>query len=404
MIPQLMKILLVMFFLSFLTGCWSRKELNEIGIVTGMGIDTAKDGRYELTVQMVAPAEVASQKGVSTQVPVTTYKTTATSLMEAARKMTSISPRRLYFPHLRLLIIGKELADQGISNVLDFVSRDHEFRTDFYIVVAQTGKASQYLEINTPIEKIPSQQLFTKLETSEKVWAPTTAVKLNDLISALTSPGRDPVLTGITLVGHAKQGNSKENTNKINPDVRIGYSGISLFKKDKLVGWFNETESKGYNYIIDKVRQTAGNVRCPGGTKGEVTVETIRSKSKMKGKVQNGKPEVEIKIENEGNVGEVECKDLDLTKTTTISQIEKEAEQKIKHDINAAVSKAKKLKSDVFGFGEAIHREDPKYWKTMEKNWNEAFENITVNVNVDVKLRRTGTINNSFMKDMKQEE
>jgi spore germination protein KC len=397
------KALLISFILSCLTGCWSRKELNELGIVSGMAIDKAEDGKYKLTVQMVAPGEVASQKGGPTQVPVTTYSTSATTLLEAARKMTTEAPRRLYFPHLRLLIIGKKIADEGISKELDFISRDHEFRTDFYIVVSKSGEASKYLDIMTPIEKIPSQQFFTKLETSEKVWAPTTAVKLNDLISALASPGRNPVLTGVELIGKAEKGNSKENTNRIHPDAIIHYSGIALFKKDKLVGWFNENESKGYNYIVDKVKQTAGDVPCPGG-KGKVAIEVIRSKTKLKGKVANGKPEIEVKIEQEGNVGEVECKDLDLTKTQTISQLEKEAEENMKNIVNSSVAKAKQLDTDVFGFGEVIHRADPKYWKTVEKDWNKVFKDVTVNVKTDVKLRRTGTINNSFMKDMKQVE
>lgn len=392
--------LVITLFLTLLTGCWSRKELNDIGIVSGMAIDKGNDGKYELTVQMVAPAQVASEKGGSTGVPVTTFSTSATSLMEAARKLTSISPRRLYFPHLRMLIIGKKIAEEGISKELDFVSRDHEFRTDFYIVVAKNGKASQYLEVNTPIERIPSQQLFTKLETSEREWAPTTAVKLNDLISALTSTGRDPVLTGIELLGNSKQGNSKENTNKIDPDIRIGYSGIALFKKDKLVGWFNEKESKGYNYIIDKIKRTAGDIGCPGG-KGEITVESVRSKTKLSGRVENGVPSIEVRIDQEGNVGEVECKELDLTKPKTISDLEKEGNEKIKNFVASAVSKAKKLHTDVFGFGEAIHRADPKYWKTVEKDWNKVFKDVTVHVVADVKLRRTGTINNSFIKDMK---
>lgn len=397
------KVLLFTLFLTLLTGCWSRKELNDLGIVSGMAIDKAQNGRYELTVQMVAPGEVASQKGGGTQVPVTTYSISATSLMEAARKMTTEAPRRLYFPHLRILIIGKELADEGISKVLDFVSRDHEFRTDFYIVVAKEGKASKYLDIMTPIEKIPAQQMFTKLETSEKVWAPTSAVKLNDLVSALVSPGRNPILTGIEIVGDVEKGSSKENTNRINPEARIVYRDIALFNKDKLVGWFNPDESKGYNYIVDKVKQTAGDIPCPG-KKGKVVVEIIRSKTKLKGKVENGVPSIEVKVDEEGNVAEVECKDIDLTKTETISQLEKESNEKVEKVVNDAISKAKGLGTDVFGFGEAIHRADPKYWKTVEKDWNKAFKDVKVQVKADVKLRRTGTINNSFMKDMKQVE
>ncbi|UUZ86249.1 hypothetical protein LJK88_24275 [Paenibacillus sp. P26] len=56
--------MLVMTVLSclILPGCWDRRELNEIGLVTALGIDKAGD-QYELTAQFVNPGEIASKEG-----------------------------------------------------------------------------------------------------------------------------------------------------------------------------------------------------------------------------------------------------------------------------------------------------------------------------------------------------
>lgn len=38
-----------------LTGCWNRRELNELAVVLAVGIDSA-DGQYEVSVQVAEPS------------------------------------------------------------------------------------------------------------------------------------------------------------------------------------------------------------------------------------------------------------------------------------------------------------------------------------------------------------
>lgn len=45
-----------------LTGCWSRRELNEIAIALAMGVDKSGD-QFKVSAQIVNPGEVASAKG-----------------------------------------------------------------------------------------------------------------------------------------------------------------------------------------------------------------------------------------------------------------------------------------------------------------------------------------------------
>ena len=56
-------------------------------------------------------------------------------------------------------------------------------------------------------------------------------------------------------------------------------------------------------------------------------MEVIRSKADMKGKVKNGEPEADVEIRIEANVGEIECKNLDLTQTDTIYEMEARSEK-----------------------------------------------------------------------------
>ncbi|UFJ39835.1 Ger(x)C family spore germination protein [Brevibacillus humidisoli] len=380
-------------------GCWNRRELNDIALEVGFAIDK-KGSQYRVSSQVVDPGEVAAKQATASRTPVTMYHATGKNLFEARRKMTTVSPRKIYASHLRMLVIGEAVAREGIGNVLDFITRDHEYRTDFYIVVAKGSRAENILEILTPLEKVPAINLFSSLETSEKSWGPALTVTMDELISDLTSAGKNPVLSGVQIKGDPEIGETRENVELIDSPGQLQYSGLAVFNKDKLIGWLTEEESKGYTYIVDRIQNTAEEVSCPKG--GKLVLEVIRSGTELKGKVINGKPEIEITVETEGNVGEVECL-LDVSDPQAIYELEKRVEQAIKDRIQRTIKKVqRRYKVDIFGFGQAIHFADPQAWRQLKQDWNEMFVDVAVHVTVDFKIRRLGTVSKSFLEEMKE--
>lgn len=381
-----------------LTGCWDRRELNEIAITLALGIDKV-DEEFQLTAQVVVPSEV-SMKQSSGRSTVTLFQADGETIFEAFRKMTIDSPRKIYPGHLRMLVIGEELAKAGVSESLDLLSRDWELRSDFYVVVAKDNTAAETLNVTTPIESIPANKMFNTLKTSEENWAVTKGVTLDELLGDLITDGKDAVLTGIQVFGNREVGSSKQNVESITPATQIQYDYLAVFKKDKLVGWLNESESKGYNYIIDSVKSTVASISCP--EEGKVSIEVINSKSELKGKINKGEPEVNVTIEVEGNVGAVECH-IDLKDTKAIDALEKSYEKELKEIIHQTIETVQKqYKTDIFGFGQAIHRSNPKTWKKIKNQWDEIFPELTVNVEVDMKIYHTGTVSNSFLQKLEE--
>ncbi|TLS50474.1 Ger(x)C family spore germination protein [Paenibacillus antri] len=375
--------------LALLTGCWDRRELNELSIVAGMGLD-AKDERVQVSVQIVNPSEVAAKNGGGKfSPPVTTLKVTEKTTVEALRKLTVVSPRRIYTSHLRILVIGEQLARQGVIKVMDGISRNHEIRSDFYLIVAKDATAEKVLEVLTPIEKIPANKLFDTLEISDKLWAPTVKIELDRFVSDLTNPTRDPVLTGIEIAGDAEKGETEENMERVYPYSNLKYSGIAMFKGDKLIGWLTEEESKGYNYIMGNVKNSAGRLACPSG-EGVIGVEVIRTQSDVTGKVVGGKPEIRIDLQVEEDIGEVQC-DIDLLKPGTIEKLERRSNEKIKQMMESAIRKAQENQTDIFGFGDAIEDANPAAWQELKKEWDSHFTNLDVTIQVDARFRRYGT-------------
>ncbi|MCY9669707.1 Ger(x)C family spore germination protein [Paenibacillus alginolyticus] len=388
------KWLLLSQLILLLTGCWNRRELNELSIAVAMGLDVSKDNQYTVSVQLVNPGEIASKKsGGGTGTPVSTFQSQGHSVFEALRRMTTKLNRKVYLSHLRMVVIGEELARRGIADSIDILSRDHEMRTDFFIVVAKKARAEQVLEILTPQEKIPANKLYSSLEMAEKSWAATGKITLDRVIDDLQSEGKNPVLTGLLMIGSPNEGKTADNLKSSAVPALLQYNGLAVFKSDKLIGWLNENESKGYNYIQGKVKSTVIVNKCPGGV---MEVELIRTKTKVRGALTSeGRPQIDIDLHAEGNVGNVAC-DIDMLDPSSIQQIEQMTERNIKERIMEAVRTTQThFKTDVLGFGEAVHRSSPDYWKKSKQNWDSIFTDLTVHATVAVDIRRVGTTNQS---------
>ncbi|AIQ21615.1 Ger(x)C family spore germination protein [Paenibacillus sp. FSL H7-0737] len=383
----------------FVTGCWSRRELNDLAIAVGIGIDKIGD-QYQVSAQVVLPSQIAGSKGGSPQSPVNLYKATGNTVYEALRKITTLSPRKIYISHLRILVLGEDLAKEGISSVLDFMSRDTDTRNDYFIVVAKDTKAEDTLKILTSLEKIPAVRLFSSLETSEKQWAPTSTVTLGTLITELVSKGKNPVLTGVVINGNVDVGQTQKNVETVDSPTELKYSGLAVFKEDKLIGWLNPEESKVYNYLTNKVKSTVFYIQCPEGKK--VSLDVFEAHSKIKGSMHNDNPEISIEQHIESDIGEVQCRNLDLTNPKTITELEQIANQKVVHLFETTIKKVQQeFKSDIFGFGEVIHRSNPQAWKKLKDNWDQTFVNLPVSVKTDIKIRQLGKVTNSFLEEMK---
>ncbi|WP_071394449.1 Ger(x)C family spore germination protein [Bacillus tuaregi] len=385
------KIAPIILSMSFvLSGCWSSKELSEIAIVTALGIDKAEAG-YRVSIQVVNPGAIAAKTG-GQDLGMSVYTAEGHTILEAVRKLTTVAPRKPYFAHLRVVIFGEEIAKAGLRKPLDFLSRDHSMRTDFVITIAKGMKAEDQLKVLTPMEKVSANKIFSSIETAEENWSPTKIVLLDELISSLVSDGKEPVITGLGIIGDPQKGNKKENLETVQAPVSIKTEQIGVLKEDKFVGWLDESESKGFNYITDNITSTVGYIECDDGT---VTLETIRSKTDMKGSFEKDKPKIKIHVSTESDIADVECP-IEISNIKTIKKLEKQFNQKTEAIIMSSIEKAKELKSDIFGFGEALSRADAKKWEKIKDNWDEEFTNLNVEVTIDVKIRRTGTITESF--------
>ncbi|MGE7689908.1 Ger(x)C family spore germination protein [Lysinibacillus sp. NPDC097214] len=393
-------ICLLMILTLLLSGCWSKRELNELAIVAALGIDKV-DNEFDITVQVVDPGEISSKRPTSGRSPVITYHSKGKTVFEAIRKMTTVTARKLYFSHLQIVVLGDELAKEGIGKPLDLISRDHEFRNDFDVIVAHDATADEVLNVLTPIEKVPANKMLNSLKTAEKTWGTTQSIKIDELINTLNNKETSIVMSAIEIHGDKSAGMNQSNIKKSKASVMLKYAGLAVFKEDKLIGLLTEDESRSVGFLKDKIDSTIEILACPKG--GTISTEITHSKTKIKGKFENGTPKINVSIDVNQNVGEVEC-NIDLTKEKSIHYVNKKTAELIKKRIEETVKTVQQsYRVDIFGFGEALHRKNPKEWKKIKKDWLTIFQELPVKVDVHVNTQGLGTMENSLVNKPKGE-
>jgi spore germination protein KC len=388
--------------LSVLTGCWSQKELTDLALVSAMGIDKNEKGKYVTTYQIVNPGNVAAGKqGGGQASPVTVFTIMGDNMVETSRQATKQIPRRLYYAHTNLVVIGEKLAkEEGILKLFDAMDRDAEFRTTTTVVIARNTTAAEVVNKLTAIEKIPANKVIKTLESSEKRWGEFMNVMVQDVIRDLVSAGREPIISGFHIQGNSKNGKKMENLQQTTPDGELAVNGMAVFKNGKLIDWLQGETSRGAAFILNKVQASGININWEG-EKEAIAYQLIRQNTKVSARMKkDGVPAITIQTRAEGDIGEVAVP-VDVTDPMVLLQIEKVVEKEIEKEMQMAVERAQKDQSDVLGFGEKVHLADPKAWKQMKQDWNEVhFPKTEVTVKVDAFIRRTGIRNKSYLSNM----
>jgi spore germination protein KC len=385
-----------------LFGCWSKKELTDLALVSAIGIDKNEDGKYVGTLQIINPGNVTGAgQGGGAAPPISVYTSTGRNIVEVSRNTSGKVSRRLYYAHTNLIVISDELAkEEGVESILDGLERDPGFRATATIVIAKDVKAGDVVKALTPIDKISANKVIKTLEYTEEIHGFQMKVKLQEFIRSLATSGIEPMLTGVVIDGDPQQAGKIENLQETEPTAKLKVNGMAVFKGGKLVNWLNGEDARGAIWLLDKVKATNVTVDW-GEKKAAISLEVSRQKTKLSVQMKDGMPKMNISIEAEGDIGEMRVP-LDITKGETMMKIEKGVEKEIKTQIENAVEQAQKNKSDILGFGKAVHQSNPKEWKRLQAEWNDVyFPEVEVSVEVNAYVRRTGIRNKPYLSNIK---
>lgn len=383
------KIKLFLFLLPifFFTGCYNYHELNQLALTSAIGIDKTENG-FKATIQVMNTQKSGSDaSSLISQPKFVTYSYEDKTLQEAFRKIILDSSKRIYANHIQVLVIGSELAEDGIYEMLDMFFRNSESRKQFVVVIAKDADAEEVLNIITPLETLNSKNIRDGLTVDERYLGMGEIITYEDMIGTYLDENKEITLPTVEIKGSEKEGEQIENIEGSDPNARLISGPMAVFKNDKMLGYLSDEESIALGFVRGTISNTILSYEC--GKDKYAVAEIIETKTSMD--METDPLKAKINIMGNLNINEISC-DLDLEDPKVVEDLEKNFEDELKEKVSNSIdSIIKKYNTDVFGFRDMLYKNYPKYYKKIKKEWySEVFSKMDIDVEVEFEFLQKG--------------
>ena len=364
----------------FASGCWNYREVDELSIVAGMAVDKGIENQFQMTVEIV---QISS--GKDTKMTSKTITVEGKTMFDAARNLISLSGKRLYWSHAKVLILSKEIASEGVTKIIEWYTRDAETREEVNILISEEESAKAIFDAQGTTEDIKSFVLGEIIKNQASLSkAPTTDILKFDIESK--TKGISTVIPAISL---------KKTDGKMIPQIM----GTAIIKNDKLVGFLNGEETKDLIFIRNEVR--GGLLVEEMQTKDEptlVSLEIFKSKTKVTPVVDNKDIKINLDIDTIAAIDEIGGAENFIDDEGRM-KLEQSAENTLEKRIESLINKIKlEYDADIFGFGAKLWEDKAQVWNNVGNNWEEIFKDLRVNVKARVHIKNSAVLSKSFEK------
>jgi spore germination protein KC len=359
--------------IAILSGCWNYREVEKLAIIAGVAVDKGEKNPYRVTVEII---QISGGKDTIATSKLLTME--GRTIFDAVRNAISLSGKKLYWSHTKIIIISKEIAERGILRVVDWYNRDSETRSDVNLLISKENTAREILEGSGVTDEIKSFELADTLKNEKSLGkAPTSEIW--KFINDLESPGISNVIPTVNI---------SKSENISTPQVM----GLAIFKKAKLIGFLNGRESKSVMFVKDELKGGLLLEDIQGKKSTPVSLEIFKSKTKMEPVVKrNHDIEFNVNINTVVAIDEIP-NSQNLIDEAKLKKLTNSTEEMVKKRIEECIKKVQSNYGvDIFGFGENLRENKPRIWNQIGNNWDDKFKELKVNVKVKVRIKGSGT-------------
>lgn len=367
-------------------GCWDRRELSELAIVLGAGVDRLPGGRIRLTLQLVRPSAFGGGEGganVSMNQNIAwVVSATGETIADAQRNLALQISRHITWTHNIVLVFGEEAAIYGVRDLTNFFHRQAGPRETMWVMVAE-GEAKKVLESHTELEKTSAQSMGFLARSRAGF-----AVEFINFIKDLASWGTNPVATKVRLAPQGEpQGPGMEKKQK---HQEVVFTGTAVFKDDRLAGWLDKSETRGLLWLRGEMERGVITVPSAADPEKKLSFRVTRSETRVKPFWNGEKVSLYIEISADVDLEEQQSRE-NILEPEIVKALEGRVAADIEKRCRGALAKARdEYGVDIFRFGEVFHRKYKKEWQTIKQRWNEEFVNAEISLAVKVHLRHMG--------------
>jgi len=369
-----------------MSGCWSRKELNELAIVLGVGVDRTPDDQVQLTLQLARPSAFVGGGEARGREPATwVVSETGKTVLDAQRKLALRISRNIYWSHCVIAVVGEDAARSGIRRYISFFAQAPQPRETMWFLVAR-GKAGDILESRSILEKTSAQDIgfLARARTGY-------SVNFKDFLVMLATKGSNPIAARVEIIGRGVVPGAPAMEKSVEEEGPA-LTGTAVFRGETLAGWLDESETRGLLWLRGEVLKGIISIPSPAEPGKEMSIDIIRGRTIVKPRYDGESVWFDVEIIVEGDLLEQQSKD-ELPEREALEAIERAMAGEVEKKARLALEKAQaEFGADLFDFGVAFHRKYPKKWKEIKDRWNELFAGAEVRFSVEAHLRRSGLI------------
>lgn len=407
-----MKIGRITFVLYLLTLCLSftgceiigRNEQDKLAFPSVLAIDVMDNDMVKITTS--SKEEDASMGGGGGAETVKVKRSEGRTVFEADRVLTSFSQRDIHWGQNEYIVLGENAARDDALKYLDFYIRNYETRLNVSVAVVKNEEGEDLI-VELSKGKIAVSDQLSKIFSNDGALSLSRDITLLEFAQNLNSKYTSAILPVVEIVqdpgsevgetsgkeSGGEQNSSESNSEQVEENGGeqkiLSLNGYAVFKNTKLIGFIENEKARGLNWITDNIRSTVIVVKDDKGEK--VSLDVIKSKADVKTKINDDVPSVSIRLRMRSNIGEMYGRS-DIFNTKGLSLLEAQQSEIIKKEIESVIAFAQENNTDIFGFGETIHRNNPIKWEKIKGSWNEIFPEMEIEVEVESRIARTYAI------------
>lgn len=351
------------------SGCWDLAPVDQTGFALQSGFELSPDHKLLLTSSY--PAVNAREKNKNEIII-----SEVDLLREARKKHKTTSAKSINHGKVQQLFFSKDLAARGIQHIMEILERESLNPPISYVVIVD-GSPQELLERAETFASKPNTSLYLNqllVNNFNSGYTPETTVY--DFYIRYFAPGLDPITPLIKL-----------ETN----GVRV--LGSALFAGDKLAGTLDTQQTAYLLAMMGQAKKTELffdpiEPEKSAAIKKGLSLTNVRSRRKIRVKMENGRPAVEIALAYTGTL--IEYRRDALDQPPVQKKIEEQLAGQIKEACLEILRYTQELGSDPLGIGDLVRAYFPAYWQQVD--WATAYREADIKINVKLKLLQYGAI------------
>ena len=353
-----------------LSGCKNYAEVENLTIVTAVGVDKVED-MLEVSIEVVKFTK-DSQK-------VSIVVASGQTYHEAITNAIKITGNELYFSHAQVLILSDEIANEGVYSFMDTIYRNSDLRLDMSILIAKDNSAYEILSAKSLIDDISGLQIKTIIDSNDLV-SEVPSMPVYEFIDDVTSEGICGKLPVVKL------------TDGKDAEIRE-ISGVALFQDDYIYGYLDKKQTKTIGVLKNKAE--TGKI-INQYVENAPTYNLEKAKTTIKVEIVDKKPKFTFDVKMDLKLIEQQTRQKSILSENQ-KAMEEEITLAVKKDIDDLIKvQIANSGADFLGLGDLIYRKDPDFWKEIRDDFESYIKNLDYTLNVECKIVSSGLVSTAL--------